>query len=44
MLCTDDYGFSDARSEGERRGLAESRRSERLQSSEEVDGDDDAIV
>jgi hypothetical protein len=41
---TDDYGFSDTRSEGERRGLAESRRSERLQSSEERDGDDEAIV
>jgi hypothetical protein len=41
---TDDYGFSDTRSEGEQRGLAESRRSERLRSSEEGKGDDDAIV
>jgi hypothetical protein len=46
---TGDFGFSDTRSEGERRGLAESRRSERLQSpdlqsSEAGEGDDEAII
>lgn len=39
----DDYGFSDTRSEGERRGLAEARRRERLQSSGDGDGDDEVV-
>jgi hypothetical protein len=38
----DDYGFSDTRSEGERRGIAETRRRERLQSSD--DSDDEGII
>ena len=42
-LEADDLGFSDTRSEGERRGQAEARRSERLQFSE-ANSDDDAII
>lgn len=38
----DDYGFSDTRSEGERRGIAETRRRERLQSVDEPD--DESII
>jgi hypothetical protein len=42
-LEADDLGFSDTRSEGERRGQAEARRSERLRFSE-ANSSDDAII
>jgi hypothetical protein len=42
-LEADDLGFSDTRSEGERRGQAEARRNERLRFSDE-NGDDDTII
>jgi hypothetical protein len=42
-LEADDLGFSDTRSEAERRGEAETRRSERLQSSD-ANHDDDVII
>jgi hypothetical protein len=42
-LEADDLGFSDTRSEAERRGEAETRRSERLQSSD-TNNDDEVII
>ena len=42
-LEPDDLGFSDTRSEGERRGQAEARRSERLQTSD-LNVNDDEVV
>jgi hypothetical protein len=39
----DDYGFSDTRSEGERRGIAETRIRERLHGSDDIDEDEPVI-